>query len=259
MLIRRLLIRLLGFKNYLQFISYFFLKTYRSKLYLSEHFQVRFLRQLVRQGDTCLDIGANLGYFSIPLSHLTGEKGKLYSIEPVPMFRKVLQKNLSRFGLKNFEILPYALGEEDHKKVQMGTPTVDGVIRHGRTEILEARPQQGIAFTHETEMMSPQTLFGGLKELQFVKCDVEGYETHIIPQFLSLFEQHQPILEIEIGPKENKAEIINLLSPLSYTAYYLKNNQLWPFQLDNPQHTKEIELYFIPTGKKDRVRGVIRE
>ena len=65
MLVRKLLIKLLGFNNYLAFISRVFIQTFVNKWYLGEHKQVRFIKNLVNLGDTCIDIGANLGYFSM--------------------------------------------------------------------------------------------------------------------------------------------------------------------------------------------------
>jgi len=248
MLVRKLLIRILGFNNYLAFISSVFIQTFVLKWYLKEHKQVRFLKNLVGQGAHCIDIGANLGYFSVPLSRYIGSTGLLYSVEPVTIFRKHLEKNLRKYAPANYKVLPFALGEEDHKKIQMVTPVVEGVIRHGRTEVKEISHQEQVAYEHETEMMRPQTLFGD-KSIDFIKCDVEGYELHIIPLFSSIIEKNLPVLEIEIDPIENKRKIIHFLSQYEYHTFFLKDFKLIPFNVDNPTHKKEIELYFIPKEK----------
>ncbi len=251
MLVRKLLIGLLGFDNYLAFISRVFIQFFVLKWYLGEHKQVRFLKNLVKPGDTCIDIGANLGYFSVPLSRYISNKGKLYSVEPVATFRKHLQKNLKQFGLNNYEVLPYALGEEDHKKIQMVTPVVEGVIRHGRTEVKEVSDQENVAYEHETEMRRPESLFGN-KRINFIKCDVEGYELHIIPLLERIIEKNLPILEIEIDPLENKREIIHFLKKFEYEVFFLETEKLKAFDIDNAAHQKEIELYFIPKSNLDQ-------
>jgi FkbM family methyltransferase len=257
MLIRKLLIKILGFNNYLAFISRIFIQTFVNKWYLGEHKQVRFVKNLVQPGDICIDIGANLGYFSVPLSKYIGTKGKLYSVEPVASFRKHLIKNLNNFGLNNTEVLPYALGEEDHKKIQMITPEVEGVIRHGRTEVKEISEHSNVAFEHETELMRPQTLFGDLPKIDFIKCDVEGYELHIIPLFTEIIKQKKPILEIEIDPIENKKDIIALLTALDYKVFFLGKEKLQVFDVKNESHLSEIELYFIPDEKIDNYKHLI--
>ncbi|MBT28128.1 MAG: hypothetical protein CMO01_00600 [Thalassobius sp.] len=257
MLIRKILIKLLGFQNYLAFISYVFLKTYTSKFYLGEHKQVRFLKNLVKPGDVCIDIGANLGYFSIPLSRYIGKQGKLYSVEPVAAFREHLNKNIKKFAVGNVEVMPYALGEDDNKKIKMITPEVEGVIRHGRTEVQESTTNSNVAFEHETLMMRPQSLFGSLENISFIKCDVEGYELHILPLFKEIIENQQPILEIEIDPLENKREIINMLNGLNYQVYFLGDEKLMSFDIDNSAHQKEIELYFLPKNKINHYQSII--
>ena len=159
MFIRKLLIALLGFPSYLRLISRIFIQTYLAKIYLKEHFQVRFLKHLVKPGDTCLDIGANLGYFSVPLSHLVGSEGKVFSVEPVKLFREVLMRNVGYYGKSNVQIVPYALGDKDDISIKMGTPEVDGVIRHGRTEVMESAAADTVQM-HEATMFTPNTLFG---------------------------------------------------------------------------------------------------
>lgn len=250
---------LFGFHSYLKIISFIFLKTFFSNIKLSEHKQVRFLGKLVNEGDTCIDIGANLGYFSLPLAHLVGNSGKVYSVEPVEAFRKVLQGNIQKFGRnKPIEVLPYALGDVDNKKINMGTPKVDGVVRHGRTEVLEDDGNsQAMAKVHEAVMFTPTTLFADLKRLDFIKCDVEGYELHIVPHLVNLIKKFQPILEIEIDPLDHKRQLIELFRELEYFPYFLSEDKLTPFHIGKQAHQREIELYFLNVEHQQRLKGLI--
>lgn len=255
MLIRKLLIQIFGFPAYLRIISYIFIQTYLKRWYLGEHHQVRFLGHLVQPTHTCIDIGANLGYFSLPLSKLVGENGKVYSVEPVKQFREVLQGNVRRFQASNIEVMPYALGEVDGQEVEMATPVVDGVVRHGRTEVVEAEKQGDIHATHKATMRTPQSLFAQIPEIHFIKCDVEGYETKILPQLMPLIKKHLPILEIEIDPLDHKKEIIALLQPIGYHVFFLgKEGILHPFSLENKDSLKEIELYFLQTEHIQKIK-----
>ncbi|MGB0522080.1 MAG: FkbM family methyltransferase [Flammeovirgaceae bacterium] len=258
MFIRKLLINLLGFEKYLRLISRVFILTYLARIYLKEHFQVRFLKHLVKPGDTCLDIGANLGYFSVPLSHLVGAKGKVFSVEPVPLFREVLMRNVGYHGKGNVQIVPYALGDKDDVVIKMGTPKVDGVIRHGRTEVIEA-PNADTAHMHEATMFTPKTLFGNLEQLHFVKCDVEGYEIYIIPQFLEIFAKYQPIIEIEVGPQENKELICKLLAEIGYHPHFMLDNQLYAFEIDQEAHQPHFELYFLTSKHQEQLKPIIHK
>ncbi len=59
------------------------------------------LRQELRRGDVVVDVGANIGYYTILASRLVGEGGKVYAFEPEPDNFAMLQKNLKANGCTN--------------------------------------------------------------------------------------------------------------------------------------------------------------
>ena len=134
--VHRLLYRLLPLESYLRVVSRLFFIYMRLGLgRRSEAVEyVRLLPQLVREGDVCIDIGANLGYYSRPLSRLAGDSGRVYSVEPVPVIGRVLRRNLR--GCRNVEILPFALGEEN-RRITMSNDSVrtDGYFGTGRNRV----------------------------------------------------------------------------------------------------------------------------
>ncbi|MDW8287237.1 MAG: FkbM family methyltransferase [Flammeovirgaceae bacterium] len=240
---------MLGLKGYLNVVSYVFLQSYCWRFNLKAHYQINALQKLVKEGDVCLDIGANLGYFTVPLSRLVGSTGKVYAVEPVSLFRDILQKNVERFAFKNVEIVPYALGDEDEKKVSLGTLKVDGLIHHGMTGILQSSAPN-TAVRHEATMMRPTTLFAHLPRMDFVKCDVEGYELHIIPHLLPIFERFFPTLEIEMASEESKTTIAKWMKSLGYDIYFLAPSGRFLPLTDVLQQKKEFEWYFIHPSRK---------
>jgi len=110
--IHKILYRTLPLEGYLRAVSRLFFLWQRlgigREAPATEY--VYHLPKLVRAGDTCIDIGANLGYYARTISRLAGPAGKVYAVEPVAPIRKVLSRNLRRCA--NTEILPYALGTE---------------------------------------------------------------------------------------------------------------------------------------------------
>jgi FkbM family methyltransferase len=74
----------------------------------------RFLAQLLRPGDTFVDVGANNGYFAILASQFVGPTGTVLAIEPNPAAVERLTKNVRLNGLEGtIHILPFALGEAE--------------------------------------------------------------------------------------------------------------------------------------------------
>ena len=112
-LIHKILYRTLPLEGYLRVVSRMFFLWQRLGIgrYAPATEYVYHLPQLVRPGDTAIDIGANLGYYARTISRLAGPAGCVYAVEPVAPIRKVLSRNLRRCA--NAEIVPYALGTEN--------------------------------------------------------------------------------------------------------------------------------------------------
>merc|ERR1711972_428246 len=73
------------------------------------------LQTLCRRGDTVLDIGANIGGFTVPLAERVGPDGEVHAFEP---FRKVFQHlnaNVALDGLSNVYTYNIALGTKEEE------------------------------------------------------------------------------------------------------------------------------------------------
>jgi ubiquinone/menaquinone biosynthesis C-methylase UbiE len=54
----------------------------------------------VREGDIVLDVGPGMGYFSIPLAKIVGEKGRVIAADVQSQILKALQKRVKRAGVE---------------------------------------------------------------------------------------------------------------------------------------------------------------
>lgn len=64
----------------------------------------------IKPGDCVIDAGANIGFFTVFMSKLVGERGKVLAIEPDNQNLRKLRKNLDINSCTNVEIWPFALG-----------------------------------------------------------------------------------------------------------------------------------------------------
>ena len=191
------------------------------------------LPQLVRAGDTCIDIGANLGYYARTISRLAGPAGRVYAVEPVAPIRKVLSRNLRRCG--NTEILPFALGAAAGP-IRMGNDSAreNGYFGTGRNFVNEGGGRSDVEFT--AEMRRGSELFARLPRLDFIKCDIEGYEAVVMEEMRPLLERFRPTVLIETGG-ENRPRIVRLFTRLGYAGYTLDRGREIPL---SPGSTKDI-------------------
>lgn len=212
--IKKVLYLILNERLYFRIISSFFFILYFSGLLkASGKFRMHYLAaRLVRKGDTIIDIGANLGYYTKIFAQATGSEGMVWAVEPVPLYREILKKNTSR--LSNIIILPFALGDRE-SNARMGIPGRQK-FRHGlmRIEKNAEAGRQGI----RVEVKTPSLLFANLERVDYIKCDIEGYEDRVIPGFMDMIRRDRPIIQIELHP-DNLAMISELLLKEGYTAF----------------------------------------
>ena len=93
-LIKRLIFKILGLKNYLRVLQRTYLFLYRTGLlkYISTYEYHYFVKYLINEGDIVIDIGANLGYYSFIFSRWAGNSGKLYAVEPIGVYNEIFNE-----------------------------------------------------------------------------------------------------------------------------------------------------------------------
>lgn len=233
--IHKLLYKTLSLERYLRAVSGLFFLWQRLGIgrYDPATEYVYHLPQMVGRGDTAIDIGANLGYYSRTLSVLTGPEGRVFAVEPVAPIRKVLSHNLRHCA--NIEILPYALGVEDKTIVMANDSTREsGYFGTGQNFVNDAGGRAHNEF--QAVMRRGSELFSEIDRLDFIKCDIEGYELIVMREMQSVVEHHHPTVLIETGG-ENRPQIIDLFTAMGYRGYTLEHGEEIP--LDN-QTTKDI-------------------
>lgn len=78
-----------------------------------EPFETELIKKEVKKGFAVLDIGANIGYYTIMLSKLVGKKGKVFAFEPDPGNIAVLRKNIEVNGCKNVILEQKAVSDKN--------------------------------------------------------------------------------------------------------------------------------------------------
>ena len=223
-LFHRLLYRLLPLGGYLRVVSRMFF-IYRA-LGIGRHGRALeynyHLPQLVGQGATAIDIGANLGYYTRPLSEIVGNEGHIYAVEPVPVIFDVLKRNVA--GRKNVTLLNYALGSEE-RTIEMANDSVAaaGYFGTGRNFVSDGE-LSGEAIKFSAQMRRGSELFADLERVDFIKCDIEGYERVVIPEMCAIIERHHPTVLIETDG-DTRQEIIEMFEQMGYRAYMLEGGK----------------------------------
>lgn len=239
--VKKFLYKSLSMENYLRLLqrSYFFLYGC-GVLRLSEKFACHYrAKRFIKSGDHILDIGANLGYYSILFAKWTGTTGRIHSVEPIPVYNKIFAEKARKFN--NITLYPYALGAEN-RRVEMVMPLTGGYLHTGLPHISDPLRNSGEALNFEASMRNPDELFSDLERLDYVKCDVEGYEYEILKTMENIIARFRPILQVEIWG-QNERKILDLFSGMRYDAFRMRRNgTLVPLT----ESSGKGDVFFIP-------------
>lgn len=161
--------------------------------------ELNLIKTIVKNGDTVIDIGANVGFFAAHLASVVGPSGRVLSFEPGSTPLRYLRQVSESCQFKNIEVIPSAVGGESGVAVYYET---DLILSKGYGRINE-RP--GSRFDQVLEsrvnLISPLDVWStyALSQVSFVKIDVEGQEKNIILAFEPIFNMgFYPVFMTEV-------------------------------------------------------------
>lgn len=176
-----------------------------------------FVSNYLKKDMICVDIGANIGYYSILYSKIVGPNGKVISVEPSPVNYEYLNKNLNLQNNKNFQIFNCACGDKE------GNVRFHVDNRGNKCFVLNENeqcksPENVITVPVQTiEKIVNET---NLSKIDFLKMDVEGYEWIALQGGWKIIKKFKPTIQIEIHHKRLGTNITqNLLLKFKEEGY----------------------------------------
>jgi FkbM family methyltransferase len=250
--LKQLLLNILGEKRYLSLLAAAFQKIYPTGWLGKEYQDIYFLKKFIRKGDWCIDIGAHLGYFSLELSRLVTDSGRVFAVEPMSKFNKILSRLLISHGIQNVEIYPVALGGKG-EYVEMGIPKVNYHKKFAYARVMESSPGLQYIESERVKNESGDILFKGLARIDFIKCDVEGLEVSVFSSMLQVLRAQLPILLCEFFDPNEMIKLYELLLPLGYQVFTLTDDKWQIFDVYANAVMSSGNYYFIPREPRERL------
>jgi len=215
-MIKKFLYKNLSCDNYLRVLQRSFFFLYKTGLlkHRSDFDCHYYVKNLIHKGDTIIDIGANLGYYSLLFAKWVGKEGKVHSVEPVPMYNKIFREKAKKYG--NITLYPYALGNEE-KEVELVSVISSGYLRTGLSHIYN--PEKDANKTHgfrvSAQMKIASRLFEHIPKIDYIKIDIEGDEFIVLSDMKDLIQKYKPVIQVEM----NDHRIKDMLYQLGYSAF----------------------------------------
>ncbi|MDP4131763.1 MAG: FkbM family methyltransferase [Bacteroidota bacterium] len=256
--IRKMLLYSLGEKRYLRLLARSFQQLYKTGRLGVDYQDIYFLKQLVRPGDYCIDIGAHLGYFTLELSRIVGGHGHVYAIEPMSKFFNTLRGLVESRRLGNITLYQYAMGG-DSGFVEMGIPELNKVKKFAYARAISSHTSLYYVETEQVKNVKGDELFRSLPRVDFIKCDVEGLELSVIRSFLEVIQTWRPVILCELADPSERKRLLDLLSPFSYRLFYLENKKLKALEAESTVRPVSHNHYFIPQDRLQSLASVMSQ
>jgi FkbM family methyltransferase len=164
-------------------------KTYEPEV--TELFQ-----EIVQPGCYILDIGANIGYFTLLAAARVGEAGKVFAVEPNIKNCELIQQSAKANNFANIEIYPVAAAEQP----QIFVLDTAGSGSNGR--IIDATPEAvpGNTPPRIIQAVKIDDMLSQIPRLDVVKMDIEGAEPRALLGMRDLIQRYRPLIITEFSP-----------------------------------------------------------
>ncbi len=192
--------------------------TYALGAYEQEVIEV--LRQDLRPGDTCLDVGGHLGYYCLLMARIVGPEGRVITFEPIQENFDVLKENIELNQAANVVLVNAALGESPGY-VSLIRPNAEALSWTPSAQGYAVEGQQS-ASTVSVNTLDEYLLREGLRP-SLIKIDVEGAELHVLRGAMETLQTIRPAVFVEIhgwGDATSR-EVLDLFSSIQYSVSIL--------------------------------------
>lgn len=132
---------------------------------------------LVREGDVVVDVGANVGQYSLLAARLCGEAGRVLALEPNPVIFQSLRRNLGLNRLPQVVPLLFAAGARDTPVAMLEPPPT----QLGTSKMAGAAGGDYWSGAYRLASILREL---GLHRCDVVKIDVEGHEDEVLEGLL---------------------------------------------------------------------------
>jgi FkbM family methyltransferase len=207
-------------------------------------------RRSIKPGMSVVDVGANIGYYTMLAAHLVGAAGRVTAFEPNSENNRLLLLSRAENGFDQVLLLPFALS--DH----CGHATFS--VAMGSNGGLRPQAEQGLysPLCEIVPTMRLDDVYAG--PVDFIKMDIEGAEALALAGAGRILAEHRPTVSTEFSPL--MMERISGVDPLSFFAGFSVLDYQ-PFLLDKSSHAEividDVEGFISGYGSVHRIEDLL--
>jgi FkbM family methyltransferase len=183
-----------------------------------EPLETELVKKEIKKGDVVLDIGANIGYYTLIFARIVGEEGKVFAFEPDPDNLALLKRNLEINGYQNTILITKAVSNKTEKiKLYLAE---DDLGDHRIYNSHDGRK------SIEIEAIKLDDYFENYNgRIDFIKMDIQGAEGLATQGGFNLLNKNKTVKIVTefwpIGLKRSGVEPMEYLKALSEHGFKL--------------------------------------
>jgi FkbM family methyltransferase len=185
---------------------------------------IRFIKNQLYEGEIFVDIGANVGLYSLVASRLVGKSGKVIAFEPASKSFLRLLKNISLNGITN--IIPERLAVID--KSTRADLYISGSQNMGMSSIYHHDSETGISEKVEAISLDDYIEKKGISRISLIKIDIEGSEFLALKGMQKVLTIIRPKILVELKEETLKnsgyteKDVISFLEKAGYSRFIIE-------------------------------------
>ena len=195
--------------------------------------ELAFVRGVLRPGDTAIDVGAHIGFFTIHMAALVGAAGRIYAFEPVAANAELLERSIAENRFHERVVTQRAA-----VGATSGTATLTFPRETLNTGGAYVLPGGGTPLAGNLTASVPLVALDDLpidRPVRFIKMDVEGAEPQVLRGAVRLLERDRPVILSEVHPTQLERAsatsgdgLLALVQQLGYRAHHIDRGTLGP-------------------------------
>ena len=163
-----------------------------------EPYETKLILRQVKAGDVVVDVGANIGYYTILLADKVEKSGKVYAFEPDITSFEILKKNIKENNLKNVVAVNAAVGSKVGKlKLHKSKDNLGDHKLYGDGKNIE-----------EIKIIKLDDYLADIK-IDLIKVDTQGWDPEVIKGSEKLIKKNKPVIFMEYSPASYKVAKLN--------------------------------------------------
>ena len=165
-----------------------------------EQEEIGFVQRTLAPGDSAIDVGGHVGFFTMQMAAMVGPAGRVYAFEPFDANADLLERSIAENGFQERVLFQRAAVGAATGTARLTFPVE--TLNSGGAYLLQ---DGGAPLAGNQQKDVPVVALDGLelrRPVRFIKMDVEGAEPQVLRGAARILAEDKPVMLSELHPTQ---------------------------------------------------------